>query len=323
MPQVAILDDYLHNAMDCADWSRLPSAVGVRVFDRPFADQTQAAQQLAGFEVIVAMRERTRLEAGLLAALSGLRLIITTGMRNLAIDLKFCEQRDIMVCGTRSAKRPVASTVELAWTHILTLSKGLVGADRDLRAGLWQTALAGTVSGKTLGLVGLGKLGSQMAVIGGAFGMKVIAWSQNLKRQKALDLGVQPVSKQQLFARADFVSLHMVLSERTRNMVGPSELGLMRPGAYLINTARAGLVDQEALLAALKNRRIAGAGIDVYSREPAGEDEPLVSLDNVSLTPHLGYATEENFQVYYQDAVEDLLAWLDGRPIRLLTRAHP
>ena len=153
--------------------------------------------------------------------------------------------------------------------------------------------------------------------------MKVIAWSQNLERQKALDLGVQPVNKQELFAQADFVSLHMVLSERTRNLVGPPELGLMRPGAYLINTARAGLVDQEALLAALKNRRIAGAGIDVYSREPAGEDEPLASLDNVSLTPHLGYATEENFQVYYQDAVEDLLAWLDGRPIRLLTRAHP
>jgi phosphoglycerate dehydrogenase-like enzyme len=259
----------------------------------------------------------------LLRGLSKLRLLITTGMRNLAIDLKFCEQQNIVVCGTRSAEQPVASTVELAWAHILSLSKGLVQAEQGLRSGRWQTALAGTVSGKTLGLVGLGKLGSQMAAIGGAFGMKVIAWSQNLERQKALDLGVQPVNKQELFAQADFVSLHMVLSERTRNLVGPPELGLMRPGAYLINTARAGLVDQEALLAALKNRRIAGAGIDVYSREPAGEDEPLVSLDNVSLTPHLGYATEENFQVYYQDAVEDLLAWLDGRPIRLLTRAHP
>lgn len=319
MTKAAILDDYLHSAMDSADWSLLPSEVTFQVFDHPFSNQKEAARELAGFEVIVAMRERTGFDAKLLSCLSGLRLLITTGMRNLAIDIEFCNQHNILVCGTRSVKRPVASTAELAWAHILSLSKKLVRSDQHLRAGRWQTALAGTISGKTLGLVGLGKLGSQMAAIGQAFGMKVIAWSQNLDRRKAQDLGVQPVSKQELFAQGDFVSLHVLLSERTRSLVGKAELDLMQPTAYLINTARAGLVDQKSLVAALKDERIAGAGIDVYSQEPVGKEEPLLSLNNVSLTPHLGYATEENFRVYYQDVVADLLAWLEGKPIRILT----
>jgi phosphoglycerate dehydrogenase-like enzyme len=318
MTKVAILDDYLHSAMDCADWSVLPAEVTVQIFDRPFFDQEEAVRILADFEIIVAMRERTRFDAGLLARLSALQLLITTGMRNLSIDMEFCKQNNILVCGTRSVKRPVASTAELAWAHILSLTKKLIQSDRDLRAGRWQSHLAGTISGKTLGLLGLGKLGSQMAAIGLAFGMKVIAWSQNLDQQKAQDLGVQPVGKEELFARADFVSLHVLLSERTRNIVGKAELDLMQPNAYLINTARAGLVDQSALVEALKNGRIAGAGIDVYSKEPAGIEDPLLGLDNVSLTPHLGYATDENFKVYYQDVVEDVLAWLKGKPIRVL-----
>jgi len=319
MTKVAILDDYLHSAMDSADWSLLPSEVTFQVFDHPFYNQKETVRELAGFEVIVAMRERTRFDAELLACLSGLRLLITTGMRNLAIDMEFCKQHNILVCGTRSVKRPVASTAELAWAHILSLSKKLVQSDRELRAGRWQTALAGTISGKTLGLVGLGKLGSQMAAIGQAFGMKVIAWSQNLDHRKAQDLGVQPVNKQELFAQADFVSLHVLLSDRTHNLVGKAELDLMQPTAYLINTARAGLVDQKALVAALKDGRIAGAGIDVYRKEPTGQEEPLLSLNNVSMTPHLGYATEDNFKVYYQDVVENLFAWLEGKPIRILS----
>ena len=319
MTKIAVLDDYLHSAKDCADWSVLPAEVTIRIFDRPFSDQEEAARELADFEIIVAMRERMRFDADLLSQLNRLRLLITTGMRNLAIDMEFCKQNDIRVCGTRSVKRPVASTAELAWAHILNLTKKMVRSDRNLRAGRWQTSLAGTVSGKTLGLVGLGKLGSQMATIGRAFGMQVIAWSQNLDRQKAKEMDVQPVSKQELFGQADFVSLHVLLSERTRNIVGKEELEVMQPTAYLINTARAGLVDQSALVEALKNGRIAGAGIDVYSEEPAGPADPLLDLDNVSLTPHLGYATEENFKVYFQDVVEDLLAWFDGKPIRMLS----
>lgn len=318
MTRVAILDDYLHSALDSADWSRLPSDIRLQIFDQPFADTEAAAQKLADFEVIVAMRERTRFDAGLIRRLNRLRLLITTGMRNNAIDMAFCRKLGISVCGTRSAKRPVASTAELAWAHILALAKKLDLAGKDLRAGRWQTVLAGTVSGKILGLVGLGKLGSQMAAIGQAFGMTVMAWSQNPDRQKAENMGVQAVSKQTLFSKADFVSLHVVLSDRTRNIVGPEELNLMQPSAFLINTARAGLVDQKALVAALNERRIAGAGIDVYDREPARPEDPLLGLDNVSLTPHLGYATEENFRVYYQDAVEDLSAWITGEPVRVL-----
>lgn len=318
MTRVAILDDYLHSALDSADWSILPSEIRLQVFDRPFADTEEAAQKLADFEVIVAMRERTRFDAGLIRRLNNLRLLITTGMRNNAIDMESCRKLGIPVCGTRSAKRPVASTAELAWAHILALAKKLGLAGKDLRTGRWQTALAGTVSGKILGLVGLGKLGSQMAAIGRAFGMTVMAWSQNLDRQKAENMGVQPVSKQDLFSKADFVSLHVVLSDRTRNIVGVEELNLMQPSAFLINTARAGLVDQKALVTALKERRIAGAGIDVYDREPARPEDPLLGLDNVSLTPHLGYATEENFRVYYQDAVEDLSAWITGELVRVL-----
>lgn len=318
MTRVAILDDYLHSALDSADWSNLSPEIRLQVFDRPFADTEEAAQKLDGFEVIVAMRERSRFEAALIVRLKKLRLLITTGMRNNAIDMAACRQLGIPVCGTRSVKRPVASTAELAWAHILALAKKLDRAGLDVRTGRWQTALAGTVSGKILGLVGLGKLGGQMATIGRAFGMTVIAWSQNLDRQKAENMSVQPVSKQDLFSKADFVSLHVVLSDRTRHIVGVEELNLMQPSAFLINTARAGLVDQKALVAALKEGRIAGAGIDVYAKEPVGPEEPLLGLDNVSLTPHLGYATEENFRVYYQDAVEDLSAWLAGNPIRVL-----
>lgn len=316
---LAILDDYLQTALDCADWSRLAPDFRLQVFDRPFADADAAARELSPFEVIVAMRERTPFDAGLLDRLPRLRLLVTTGMRNLAIDLEACRRKAVMVCGTRSSQQPVASTVELAWTHILALSKGLTRADRDTRAGNWQTALAGTVSGKVLGLVGLGKLGSQMAALGRAFGMQVIAWSRHLDRQRARDLGVEPVGKPELFARADFVSLHVVLGERTRHLVGAEDLARMKPTACLVNTARAGLVDQKALVTALRERRIAGAGIDVYEREPVGPDDPLAGLDNVLLTPHLGYATEDNFRVYYQDAIEDIMAWAAGRPIRLLS----
>lgn len=318
MLKLAILDDYLNSALSCADWSALPPDVQLKVFERPFGGDEEAARELAGFEVIVAMRERTRFGPELLQRLPKLRLLVTTGMRNLAIDMNACRKQDVTVCGTRSASPPVASTTELAWAHILALSKGYIDANRAVRAGDWQTGLAGSISGKSLGLVGLGKLGSQMAAIGLAFGMKVIAWSQNLDQGHARALGVEPVTKTELFSLADFISLHVVLSRRTRHIVGEAEFSLMKPGAYLINTARAGLVDQDALVKALKERRIAGAGIDVFSQEPAGKDDPLMGLPNVSLTPHLGYATRENFRIYYQDAVEDVLTGLQGKPIRQL-----
>jgi phosphoglycerate dehydrogenase-like enzyme len=318
MTRVAILDDYVHSALISADWSRLPPEVDIQVFGQPFADAGEAAERLAGYEIIVAMRERTAFDAELIKRLSGLRLLITTGMRNNSIDMEFCRKRGIPVCGTRSVKREMASTTELAWAHILALTKNLGRAGQDIRAGRWQTSLAGTVSGKTLGLLGLGKLGGQMALIGQAFSMKVMAWSQNLDRGNAGKMGVLPVGKQDLFAKSDFVSLHVVLSSRTRNVVGRKELNLMQPSAFLINTARAGLVDQKALVAALKEGRIAGAGIDVYAKEPISPDDPLLTLENVSLSPHLGYATGENFEVYYHDVVEDISAWLAGEPVRVL-----
>lgn len=318
MIRVAILDDYLHSARDSADWSSLPPETHLQVFDQPFADAEALVHELAEFDVIIAMRERTPFGTSVVGSLGSLRLLVTTGMRNNSIDMEACRKLGIVVCGTRSVKRPVASTVELAWAHILALAKKLDRTGRDIRAGCWQTVLAGTISGKTLGLVGLGKLGSQMAAIGRAFGMDIMAWSQNLDQQRAQEMGVRPVRKKDLFSIADFVSLHVVLSDRTRNIVNMENLNLMKPSACLINTARAGLVDQKALVTALKERRIAGAGIDVYAKEPIGQEDPLLSLDNVILTPHLGYVTGENFRVYYQDAVADVSAWLEGKPVRVL-----
>jgi len=314
--KIAILDDYQRIARMFADWDRLPAGTELAVFHDTIADREPLVERLRPFEVLVIMRERTPFPADLLERLPNLRLLVTTGMRNLAIDLDACRARGITVCGTAIGGTP---TAELAWGLILALAKRIPAEERALRAGAWQTGLTLTLTGKRLGVVGLGKLGAQVARVGLAFGMDVVAWSQNLTDERAAEAGVRRVDKHALFATADVVSLHLVLGERTRGVVGAAELGAMKPTAYLVNTARAGLVDEAALVEALRERRIAGAGLDVFSTEPLPAGHPLLALDNTVLTPHLGYVTQENYAVFYREALEDVLAWLDGRPVRVLS----
>ncbi|MFP2924579.1 D-2-hydroxyacid dehydrogenase family protein [Pyxidicoccus sp. 3LG] len=313
---IAILDDYQRVARGLADWSRLPAGSGLHVFDHHLADTEARVAVLQPFDVLVLMRERTPFPAALLERLPRLKLLVTTGGRNAAIDLEACRARGLTVCGTGNVGAP---TAELAWGLILALVKRIPVEDRALRTGTWQSGLTEGLAGKRLGLLGLGKLGGQMARVGAAFGMEVVAWSQNLTDARAAEVGARRVEKQELFSTADVVSLHLVLGERTRGIVGPAELGAMKPTAWFVNTARAGLVDEDALLAALREQRIAGAGLDVFSTEPLPAGHPLLSLPNVVLTPHLGYVTRENYAVFYRDALEDILAWHAGAPVRLLT----
>ncbi|MDI3289589.1 D-2-hydroxyacid dehydrogenase family protein [Polyangium sp. 15x6] len=314
-PKVAILDDYLRVAESLADFRRLPPGSEFVVFDRHITDRDELIAALRPFDVIVAMRERTRFPAALIENLPNLRLLVTTGARNAAIDLAACRARGITVSGTRSAGTP---TAELTWGLILALVKRIPAEDKALRLGVWQTGLTEGLAGKRLGLVGLGKLGTQVARVGHAFGMEVVAWSPNLNDTRAKAAGAKRVEKAALFGTADVVSLHLVLGERTRGIVGVEELSTMKPSAFLINTSRAGLVDMDALLGVLDAKRIAGAGLDVFPEEPVSPKHPLLGLPNVVLTPHLGYVTRENFAVYYRDALEDILAWHAGAPLRLI-----
>lgn len=314
--KIAILDDYQRVAPDFADWERLPDGSQLLIFDRHIDDREELAAALQPCDAIILMRERTPFPAALIERLPNLRLLVTTGGRNASIDLEACRARGITVCGTGTVGTP---TAELTWGLILALVKRIPIEDRALRAGLWQTGLTQGLAGKRLGLLGLGKLGTQVARVGQAFGMDVVAWSQNLTSERAAEVGVRRVEKQELFATSDIVSLHVILSERTRGIVGAAELGAMKPTAYFINTSRAGLVDEAALLAALRERRIAGAGLDVFPIEPLPAGAPLLTLPNVVLTPHLGYVTRENYAVFYRDALEDILAWHAGAPVRVLS----
>lgn len=313
--RIALLDDYLAAARAAADWGRLGAAVEIRAFDQPFRDAEAAAAQLAGHDVIVAMRERTTIDADLIARLADLRLIVTTGMRNAAIDLAAARVRGIDVCGTEMLPTP---TAELAWGLILTLARRIPEQQASLRRGDWQVALGTSLGAKRLGIVGLGKVGGQMVRIGAAFGMETVAWSPNLTDARAEAAGARRVEKDELFATSDVVSLHLVLSERTRGLVGAAEIDRMKPTALLINTARAGLVDPWALAAALAEKRIAGAGIDVFEHEPLPADDPMRAWPNTVLTPHLGYVTAESWKFAYGQALEDVEAWVAGTPLRLL-----
>jgi phosphoglycerate dehydrogenase-like enzyme len=315
MPRIAVLDDYQDAARRVADWQSLPAGCEVTTFRDHLADSEALATRLAPFEIVVAMRERTPFPKALLERLPALRLLVTTGMRNGSIDVKAAAERNVMVCGTPGLPYP---TAELAWGLILALFRRIPEEDRATREGKWQTTLGLGLNGKTLGVLGLGTLGARVARVGRAFEMEVLAWSQNLTAARAAEVGATLVPKDELLARADVVSIHLVLGERTRGLLGARELGLMKKSAYLVNTSRGPIVDETALVAALEAGGIAGAGIDVYGEEPLPQDHPLRRAPNTVLTPHLGYVTEETYRVFYGGAVEDIAAWLEGTPIRVL-----
>jgi D-3-phosphoglycerate dehydrogenase len=316
MVRAAILDDYQNVAMACADWSRVSRDVEIKVFDKPFASQDEAIKALQGFAIIVGMRERTPFPRKVIEALPDLKLLITTGARNNSFDVKACSERGITVCGTGVAGSP---TTGIAFGLILELTRRIGFENARLKAGApWQVTIGRDLEGLTLGILGLGKLGQRSATVGKAFGMKAIAWSQNLTAEKAQAAGAELVSKDDLFRNADVVTIHLVLSDRSRGLVGAKELDLMKKTAYLINTSRGPIVDEKALIAALQSKSIAGAGLDVFDVEPLPLDHPFRKMHNAVITPHLGYVSEQNYRKYFPDIVEDIRAWLDEKPVRVI-----
>ena len=315
LPRVAVLDDYQQAALTSADWSPLAGRADVTVFTGHVADPAALAARLAPFEVIVAMRERTPFPADLLRQLPALKLLVTTGMANAAIDLAAARDRGVVVCGTGGS---AASTAELTWALLLALVRSVPAEDARIRSGGWQHTVGHELAGRTIGLLGLGRIGERVAGYARAFGMEVIAWSQHLTAERARGCGAELVSKPDLFARAGVVSIHVRLSERTAGLVGAAELALLGPGGYLVNTSRGPIVDEAALIAALRDGVIAGAALDVYDVEPLPAGHPLRSLPNSVLTPHLGYVSTEGYAVFYGEAVADIVAWLDGSPVRVL-----
>jgi phosphoglycerate dehydrogenase-like enzyme len=316
MRGIAILDDYQSVMREVADWSRLPAEFSLTVFEDHLDDEADVAARLRDFEVVVMNRERTPFRDTLLARLPNLKLLVTNGMRNLSIDLAAAAEHGITVCGTRGRAN---ATPELTWGLILSLLRHIPHEDRGMREGGWQTTLGRELAGATLGIVGLGRIGAQVAKVGLAFGMAVMAWSPNLSEERAAEVGVRRVDKATLFAAADVITLHLVLSERSRGIVGPEDIGRMKSTAYLVNTSRGPLVDEAALLRALQTGAIAAAGLDVYDIEPLPAAHPLRALPNTVLTPHLGYVTEETYRTGFGDAVENIIAWADGAPVRVLT----
>ncbi len=315
MTHIAVLDDYLKLALSQADWSVLPNDARVQVFHQHLGSEDEVAAALADFEVLVLMRERTPLPASLIERLPKLELVVTTGMRNLSIDMQAARARGIDVCGTSMLGYPA---FEHAWALILALAKNIAREDRLMHAGGWQAGPTTGLNGRTLGVVGLGKLGAQAARVGRAFEMNVVAWSQNLTAERAAECGATLVDKDTLLRTSDIITVHLVLSERTRGLMGREELARMKPSAYLVNTSRGPIVDESALAEALREGRIAGAGLDVYDVEPLPADHPLRALDNVILTGHTGYSTREAFAIMYGQCVECVLAWMNGSAVRVL-----
>ncbi|HZL60320.1 MAG TPA: D-2-hydroxyacid dehydrogenase family protein, partial [Stellaceae bacterium] len=313
MLRVAVLDDYQRSALGLADWKSLQPQAQIEAFPDHVAEEDILARRLHTFEAVVLMRERTPFPRSLIEKLPNLRLIVTAGMKNAAIDSAAATARGIQICGTETLGYP---TAELTWGLIIALLRKIPQEFAALKLGRWQSTLGAGLRGKTLGIVGLGRLGSQMATIGNAFGMQVLAWSPNLTAAHAAELGAQRVEKDKLFSRADVVTVHLGLGDSTRGVVSAAEFARMKPTAYLVNTSRGPIVQEAALIEALKARRIAGAAIDVFDREPVPAGHPLLALDNLLVTPHLGYVTEENYRLIYGHAVENIRAFLDGKPIR-------
>jgi phosphoglycerate dehydrogenase-like enzyme len=313
----AVLDDYQGAALASADWSVLAPDVEVTVLAEHLADEDELVAALAGTEIVVVMRERTPMTASLLARLPALQLLVTSGMRNAAIDRAATVEHGVVVCGTRSNPQPPA---ELTWALVLGLARHLTEENAALRSGgPWQSTVGTDLHGATLGLLGLGRIGALVARVGLAFGMDVLAWSQHLTAARAEEVGVRlAASKEELLVDSDVVSVHLVLGDRTRGLIGAPELALMKPSALLVNTSRAGIVDRAALVTALREGRIAGAGLDVFDVEPLPADDELRTLPTVLATPHLGYVTRRNYTGFFTEAVEDIAAFLAGDPVRRL-----
>ena len=313
--RIVVLDDYQHVALTMADWSPVLEWASVDVFSDHVSDVTALGERLTPYDIIVLMRERTPMSKHLIEALPQVKLIVTTGRRNPVIDLDAARAHGVVVCSTDS--RPTAP-VELTWALILGLARQLAVEDANIRADGWQTTVGRDLSGKVLGVVGLGRLGTPVATIGQAFGMEVLGWSRSLTQERARPVGAEAVGLEELLVRSDVVTIHLPLNDGTRGLIGARELELMRPGALLVNTSRGPIVDEAALLAVLESNRLGGVGLDVYDVEPLPVDHPLRSAPRTLLTPHLGYVTEGTYQVFFNQVVEDILAFREGAPIRTL-----
>src|SRR6476661_7578992 len=315
MTRIAVLDDYQSVAADFCDWSTVPEPVDVTTFSDTLTDEDALAERLQPFDVVVAMRERTAFPRTLLERLPNLKLLVTTGRRNKSIDIAAAKERGIPVCGTGILSN---GTAELTWGLILAVARHIPQEDASVRAGGWQETLGTDLHGARLGVVGLGGQGSQVARIGLAFGMDVVAWSQNLTDERCEEVGVRRVEREELFATADVVTVHLLWSKRTRGLINAEDFARMKPTALFINTSRGPIVQTNALVDALQNGKIAGAGLDVYDQEPLPADSPIRTLPRTVLTPHLGYVTRNTYEVFYGDAVQDVAAWVAGAPIRVI-----
>lgn len=315
MHRIAILDDYFNAALDCADWSSLNPECSIQVFTEHLRDEDKAAEALQDFKVLVAMSERMQFPSSLFDKLPNLKLLISMKMDNPAIDVEAARANGVVVSGTGM----ISAASEHAWALIMAVTRKTSREDRVMHAGGWQGGWSNSLFRKTLGILGLGKLGGRVAKVGLAFGMRVIAWSENFTPEMCEEKGVEYVGLDMLMKESDVLSLHVKLSDRTKGIIGARELSLMKPTAYLVNMARGPLVDEAALLDVLKNNKIAGAGLDVFDIEPLPADHPIRKLDNVVLTGHTGYVTEENYKFCYGQAVENIQAWLDGEPVRVIT----
>lgn len=311
--RIVVLDDYQQVASEFTDWSVLDA--DVEFIARPIVDTDDLVRTLSGAEVVVAMRERTVFDADRLSRLEDLQLLVTTGRVNASIDLDAAKSQGVLVCGTEST---ITATPELTWGLILSVLRSIALEDASMRAGGWQSTVGGDLFGHRLGVVGLGRLGTQVARVGAAFGMDVVAWSQNLEQARAADVGAHAVSKEELFSTSDVVTVHYKLSERSRGLVSSAEFSAMKPRSIFVNTSRAGLVDTDALIDALEAGQIRGAGLDVYDEEPLPADHPLRSAPRTVLTPHLGYVTADTYRIFFAQAVEDIAAWVTGDPVRVL-----
>lgn len=313
----AVLDDYQNVALTMADWSRVTGDVEVTVFNESLGDTDAVARALQGFQIVCLMRERTPFSRALFEKLPDLKLLVTSGARNAAIDMAAAKDRGVIVCGTDGAKHP---TAELAIGLMIDLARNISVENARMKAGEpWQSTVGGDLFQHTLGILGLGNLGGRVAKVAQAFGMRVLAWSQNLTPERCKDVGVEYATKEELLKQSDFITIHMVLSDRSRGLIGAPELALMKPSAYIINTSRGPIIDEAALITALQDRTIAGAGLDVFNTEPLPRDHILRKLPNVVLTPHLGYVTQDGYKLFYGGTVDAIRAFLDGKPIKVIS----